>query len=353
MLDCILMALCLYFDNNMEIHKNYDLTKLNTFGINVRAKFFTEIKSELELQELFKLPEFQNNEKLFLGGGSNVLFTKNFDGIVILNKLKGIEILKEDSQNMVIRSTSGEIWHDLVFFAVERNLWGLENLSFIPGTVGGALVENLGAYGAELCEVLENVEALDVKNGTKKTFRKEECGFSYHDSIFKKEWRGKYFILAVTLKLSKIEKKNIKYRAFTEYSEISKLPLNSSKDISNAVTFIRKLKLPDPAVIGNAGSFFKNVFLEKEKLEELLKIYPNMPHYKEDEVMKVPAGWLVEQTGWKGKRIGNTGVHEKHALVLVNHGEATGEEIKNLAKEITDSVFSKFGLKLTPEVNLI
>ena len=337
----------------MEIHKNYDLTKLNTFGISVRAKFFTEIKSELELQELFKLPEFQNNEKLFLGGGSNVLFTKNFDGIVILNKLKGIEILKKDSQNMVIRSMSGEIWHDLVFFAVKRNLWGLENLSFIPGTVGAAPMQNIGAYGAELKNVLESVEALEITSGAKRIFKREDCELGYRDSVFRNALKGKYFILSITLVLSKVEKKNINYKILQEHLEKNKIEVKNPKDVSDAVIKIRKSKLPDPVVIGNAGSFFKNVFVGKEKLEKLLRIYPTMPYFKETELTKIPAAWLIEECGWKGKRVGNAGVHERQALVLVNHGEAKGIEIKNLAEQIIASVFKKFGLKLVPEVNLI
>ncbi|HEY4503081.1 MAG TPA: UDP-N-acetylmuramate dehydrogenase [Candidatus Paceibacterota bacterium] len=337
----------------MKIFENYDLTKLNTFGISARARFFVEINTEDDIKELFTTLEFKENEKLFLGGGSNILLTKDFEGIVILNKIRGIEILEEDAESVLIKSLSGEVWHDLVLFTVNRGYWGIENLSLIPGTVGGALVENLGAYGAQLSDVLDCVEAIEIESGARRVFKPEECGFSYHDSIFKNELKGKYFILSLILRLGKTEKKNIKYRAFAEYSEEKKLKLNNSKDISDAVVFIRSTKLPDPRVIGNAGSFFRNVYVEGSKLEELLASYPSMPHYIEGGVMKVPAGWLVEQAGWKGKRVCNTGVHEKHALVLVNHGGANGEEIKNLAKEISDSVLQKFGLQLNLEVNFI
>ncbi len=337
----------------MKVLENYDLTKLNTFGISVRAKFFVEVHSEEDLKELFDLAEFKNNQKIFLGGGSNVLFTKDFDGMVILNKLKGIEILSEDSKMVVVRSMGGEIWHDLVIFAVERGLWGIENLSLIPGTVGAAPMQNIGAYGAELANVLESAEAYEVENGAKRVFSQEECELGYRDSIFKNNLKGKYFISAITLKLSKLEKKNITYKSLLEYLKKNNAEVQGLKDISNAVIAIRQSVLPDPKEIANAGSFFKSVFVEKEKVEEMLKIYPNMPYFTDGGVIKIPAGWLVEQAGWKGKRLGNVGVHSKHALVLVNHGGASGEEVKNLAEQIILSVFDKFGLRLTPEVNLV
>lgn len=337
----------------IEILKNYDLTKLNTFGIHAEACFFVEIKNEQDLIDLFQTSEFKENEKLFLGGGSNILFTKDFAGIVILNKLKGIEIVKENDENILIKAMGGEWWNDLVNFTVEHEFWGIENLSLIPGTVGATPVQNIGAYGVELKDTLKSVEAYEIETGKKTTFSKEECEFGYRDSVFKNKLRGQYFISAITLKLSKVPNKNVRYRALQEYLDKNKIEVHSAKDISNAVTEIRRSKLPDPKVIGNAGSFFKNVFVEKSKLEELKKIYGDIPSFEEGSVVKIPAGWLIEQCGWKGKRIGNVGVHEKQALVLVNHGGATGEEIKNLAFEITDSVYQKFGLKLTPEVNLI
>jgi UDP-N-acetylmuramate dehydrogenase len=337
----------------MEILKDYDLTILNTFGVPARAKFFVEVKSEAELQELLGKEEFKNNERLFLGGGSNVLFTKDWDGIVILNKLKGIEILEDNQDDVIIKSMSGEIWHDLVLFAVERKLWGIENLSFVPGTVGAAPMQNIGAYGGELKNVLENVEAIDIASGIKKVFSRDECELGYRDSIFKNVIKGKYFITAVTLRLSKIEKKNISYKVLREHLEQNKIVVKEPKDVSDAVTYIRKTKLPDPKVLGNAGSFFKNVFVDNAKLKELQVKYPDMPYFTEGEAIKIPSGWLVEECGWKGKKVGNAGVHERQALVLVNHGGASGQEIKALSDEIIDAVFKKFGLKLVPEVNLI
>ncbi len=337
----------------MEILRDYDLSKLNTFGVPARARFFAVVQSESELKELLKTKEFKENKKLFLGGGSNVLFTEDWDGVVILNKLKGIQILEEDSGQALVRSMGGEIWDDLVNFAVERGFWGIENLALVPGTVGAAPMQNIGAYGAELKETLDSVEAYDLSTGEKKVFSNEECKLGYRDSVFKNELKGKYFISAVTFRLSKIEKKNLSYRVLQEYLEKNKIEVKNPKDVSEAVANIRRSKLPDPKVLGNAGSFFKNVFLSKDKAEELKSEYVDMPFFEEDGLVKIPAAWLIESCGWKGKRVGNVGVHDKQALVLVNHGGATGLEIKELAESIISSVYEKFGLKLTPEVNFI
>ncbi len=337
----------------MEILKDYDLTKLNTFGVPARASFFTEIKSEQEFLELLQTSEFKNNQRLFLGGGSNVLFTKDFEGIVVLNKLKGIEITQEDSESVLVRAMSGEWWHDLVTFAVDRNYWGIENLSFVPGTVGAAPMQNIGAYGGELKNTLDSVETIELETGKQRFFKGPECELGYRDSIFKNELKGKYFITAVNIKLSKIEKKNISYKILKNYLDENHIEVKNSKDISDAVTAIRKSKLPDPKVIGNAGSFFKNVFVDKMMFKNLQEKYVDMPYFVEEDQVKIPAGWLIEQCGYKGKKIGNVGVHDKQALVLVNHGGATGQELWGLAQEIIHSVYDKFGLKLVPEVNLI
>jgi len=337
----------------MKIQKNYNLFKLNTFGIKVKAKFFAEVKSENDLKKLFSLPEFRQNKKVFLGGGSNILFTKNLAGIVVLNKLKGIEILRENSKTVLIRSMGGEVWHNLVMFAVNSGYWGIENLAFIPGTVGAAPMQNIGAYGVGLRDVLENVEAYDVATGAKKVFSKKECELGYRDSVFKNKLKNRYFISAITLKLNKKKKKNVSYKALKEHLEKNKIEVKGPKDISDAVISIRRSKLPDPKIIGNAGSFFKNVLVPLPKLGELLQAYPNLPYFEENGIAKIPAGWLIEQCGWKGYKAGNVGVHEKHALVLVNYGGATGKEIIGLANKIVTSVKEKFGLELAPEINIV
>ncbi|MEX2029317.1 MAG: UDP-N-acetylmuramate dehydrogenase [Candidatus Paceibacterota bacterium] len=343
----------------MKIERDYNLSQLNTFGISAKAMFFVEIHSEQDLKELFNTAEFKNNPKLFLGGGSNVLFIQDFDGLVILNKLKGIEIVEENSEKVLVRCMGGEIWHDLVIFAVERGYWGIENLALIPGTVGAAPMQNIGAYGVELASVLENVEAYEIETGMKKVFTAEECQLGYRDSVFKNSLKGKYFIFAITLKLNKAGQPNISYKTLQEYLENNKIEVKTSKHISDAVSAIRKSKLPDPINIPNAGSFFKNVFVSEKKFNELIKLYPDMPHFFEGGVMKIPAAWLIEQCGpedgvsWKGYRIGNVGVHERQALVLVNYGGASGTEVQNLAERIIADVKEKFGLRLVPEVNFI
>ena len=337
----------------MEITKNYDLTKLNTFGVKAQAKFFAVVEKEQDIKELFNSPEFKENERFFLGGGSNVLFIKDFAGIVILNKLKGIEITGENLESVFVKCLGGENWHDLVLFAVEHGFWGIENLSLIPGTVGAAPVQNIGAYGVELKDALESVEAYEISTGEKKIFSNQECEFGYRESVFKNKLKGKYFISAIVLKLSKKPNLNISYKVLQEYLKENKIEVKNTRDVSEAISAIRKSKLPDPKILGSAGSFFKNIYVEKEKLQELLAQYPALPYFNENGKVKIPAGWLIEQCGWKGKKLGNVGVHDKQSLVLVNYGGATGGEVTALADKIIASVFEKFGLKLVPEVNLV
>lgn len=337
----------------MQIHSNYNLKELNTFGIDASTKFFVQVESEADLLELFQREEFKNNEKLFLGGGSNVLFTQDYDGIVIFNKLQGIEVFKEDEENVWIKSMAGEVWHDLVLFTVEKNYWGIENLASIPGTVGAGPMQNIGAYGVEIKDVLESLEAIDINTGEKRIFENKDCDFGYRDSVFKNALKGKYFILSVTLKLSKIEKKNTEYRVLKKYIEDHNIKINTSKDISTIVSAIRHSKLPDPSVMGNAGSFFKNVFVTKEKFQTLIKEYPDLAFFAEGDKIKIPTAWLIEKCGWKGKRVGDVGIHKDQALVVVNHGNATGQEIKEFAQSVIDSVYETFGIRLVPEVNLI
>ena len=356
----------------MEILDDYDLTSLNTFGVSARTRYFTVLENEAQIPELFNSEIFKNNEKLFIGGGSNILFTKDWGGIVIQNKLMGIEIIKQDEENVWIKSMGGEVWHDLVLHAVEHGYWGIENLSLVPGTVGAAPMQNIGAYGAELKDTLENLEAyeIEIKDGKseKRIFDNQECYFGYRESIFKNVVKGKYFITAITLKLSKKEKRNIEYKILKNYLDEHKITNPSLVEISDAVCAIRRSKLPDPKVLGNAGSFFKNVFVSKVEIDRLTKDYPDMPYFEEEltspptpllnkervEIKyKIPAGWLIEQCGFKGKRVGNVGMHEKQALVLVNYGGASGLELYEFAKSVMDAVHEKFGLSITKEVNLI
>jgi len=343
----------------MEIKKDYDLSKLNTFGIAAKARFFAELWSEEDVGELFACSEFQSSEKIFLGGGSNVLLTRDWDGILILNRLQGIQTTKENAENVTLRIMGGEIWHNLVEFAVARGLWGIENLALIPGSVGAAPMQNIGAYGAELKDTLQFVEAYELATGAKKIFSKEECALGYRDSVFKNALRGKYFISAIILKLAKRGEAKTDYKILKEYLTKNNTKVKGPKDISEAVAAIRRSKLPDPKIIPNAGSFFKNVFVTKEQLQKLQTIHPDLPYFEEDGRIKIPAGWLIEKAGpadgtsWKGYREGSVGVHEKQALVLVNYGGATGKEILELANKIIASVKEKFNLTLSPEVNIV
>lgn len=344
----------------MILEENFDLTPFNTFAVPSKAKYGTLIENEDDISLLFNRSEFKNNQRLFLGGGSNILFTRDFDGIVILNKLKGIEIIKEDEGYVWVRSMGGEVWQDLVLFAVLHGYWGIENLSLIPGTVGAAPMQNIGAYGVELKETLESVETYDIETGEKKVFKNSECYFGYRDSIFKSKVKGRYFISAIVLKLAKHPCPNISYRTLAQYITDNKVTDLSVENISNAVIAIRKSKLPDPKILGNAGSFFKNIFIDEEELREVQQIYPDIPYFREGDQVKIPAGWLIEncgpaesETSWKGLRVGNVGMYEKQSLVLVNYGGATGAEIFAFANMVIKSVEQKFGLKLTPEVNFV
>lgn len=337
----------------MQIETNYNLSGFNTFGVEARTRLFVRLTVEGDIPELLQSSEFKNNEKLFLGGGSNVLFTKDFEGIIVHNEIEGISVTKEDEEFVCVRAMSGESWHELVLFVVDRGWWGLENLSFIPGSVGGAPMQNIGAYGAEVKDVIDSVETYEIATGEKKVFLNSECKFGYRDSVFKNEAKGRYFISAVNFRLNKTAKPNTDYKILREYLTQNGIEARTPKDISDAVTAIRKSKLPDPKDLGNSGSFFKNVFVSKEEMAQLKDKFPDIPSFEEDKKIKIPSAWLIEYCGFKGYREGSVGVHEKQALVLVNYGGGTGLEILNLSNKIIDAVYQKFGLKLTPEVNLI
>lgn len=338
----------------MQIEQNKSLQQFNTFGIAVSAKYFAEVFSPTDFRELISDPKFKSEKKLILGGGSNMLFTKDFDGLVIKNSLRGIEVLEEDAYHVWIRAAAGEVWHQFVMFCVERNLAGVENLSLIPGLVGAAPMQNIGAYGVEVKETCEEVEAFQLSTGERTVFKNAQCEFGYRESVFKNKFKDQFFISSVTFKLSKIFKPRINYGDVRKTLEDIRATDITIKAVSDAVIRIRTSKLPDPKDIPNAGSFFKNPVVSKKKFSELISKHPLMPNYPDrGGMMKVPAGWLIEQCGWKGKRIGNTGVHAKQALVLVNYGGASGEDIFAVAVQIQKSVNEKFGVELQTEVNII
>lgn len=333
------------------IAHNISLKPYNTFGIDVDAKKFITVSSVSKLKEVLSLEEYP--EKFILGGGSNMLLTKNVEALVIQLNLRGKEILEKDEDYTYIKAKAGENWHEFVLWAIDNNLGGIENLSLIPGNVGTAPIQNIGAYGVELKDVFYSCEALNTKTLETKVFSKEACEFGYRDSYFKNN-KGLYIITSVTFKLKSEPKNiNISYGAIESELEKQNITTPSIKDVSDAVISIRKSKLPDPKELGNSGSFFKNPIISDADFKELQQKNPAVPHYiVSSSEIKIPAGWLIEQCGFKGKRFGDAGVHKNQALVLVNYGNATGEEIWNLALKIQKSVKEKFGITIEPEVNI-
>ncbi len=338
-----------------KIEENVNLKAYNTFGINAIARYFCSISNEDELQSLLQTDLYKNEKTLILGGGSNILFTKDYDGLVIKADLKGIQVVDESDDTISIRAMSGEIWHDFVVYCVNHNWGGIQNLSLIPGTVGAAPIQNIGAYGIELKEVVKEVSGIELISGEVKSFQNHECAFGYRESIFKHQLKEKFFISSVTLSLTKKNHIiNISYGAIKDTLKEMNIDEPSLKSISDAVIHIRMSKLPDPRQLGNAGSFFKNPIISLNHYQSLQKAFPQIPGYHSvNQEVKVPAGWLIEQCGWKGKRINDIGVHTHQALVIVNYGNGTGEEIFQLAMQIISSVKEKFYIHLTPEVNII
>jgi UDP-N-acetylmuramate dehydrogenase len=340
----------------ITIQENVDLTSLTTFGIKSTARYFAVIKNSEQLKALLELQIFHESKKLVLGGGSNILFTKIFfDGFLIKNEIVGIEKVREDDDHVWLKVGAGEAWHSFVMQCVAKNFGGLENLSLIPGSVGAAPMQNIGAYGVEVKDTIESVHVFDFSTAQFITISKHDCHFGYRESIFKHEGKDRYFITHVTFQLTK---RNHAYH--TEYGALqeilTKMKINelSLKAISDAVIDIRMNKLPDPARIGNAGSFFKNPTITLLHYQKLKKEYTNMPMYVvNDTHVKIPAAWLIEQCGWKGKTIGKIGVHSHQALVLVNYGGGDGAEIFSLAQHIQTSVEEKFNINLHIEVNII
>jgi len=337
----------------VNIQENISLKNYNTFGIDVKARFFVEITGLVQLQKVLELKAYP--KKFIISGGSNMLLTKDIDALVVHLKLKGISIVEENENFVEVKAMAGENWHELVMWSLEHGFGGLENLSLIPGNVGTAPIQNIGAYGVELKDVFVSCAAMDVKTGELEGFDNEACEFGYRESIFKNRAKDKYIITSVVLKLTK--KDHVLHTGYGSIENELKekgIVHPTIRDISDAVIAIRRSKLPDPKEIGNSGSFFKNPVISQKAFDRFIKKYPNAPFYEmDDDKFKIPAGWLVEQCGFKGKRFGDAGVHEKQALVLVNHGSATGKEILDLSKKIQDEVQKTFKIKIQPEVNII
>ena len=335
----------------MNIQENISLKEYNTFGISVQAKRFISVTSVYELQQLLKIEK----NIFLLSGGSNMLLTKDIEKLVVHIDIKGISVDSENHNDIYLTVNAGENWHKFVLWCVSNNYGGIENLSLIPGSVGTCPIQNIGAYGVEVKDTITKVEAVEIKTGKLVSFSLEECQFGYRNSIFKNEVKGKYVLTSIGFKLTKKEHNlNTSYGAIETELASKKVIKPSLKDVSEAVIAIRQSKLPDPKKIGNSGSFFKNPVISKTHFEKIQKKYPKVPCYKiSDQEIKVPAGWLIEQIGLKGKRFGNYGVHEKQALVLVNYGNASGEEIYQLAKKIQREVQTTFNISLEIEVNII
>ena len=347
------------------LEENVSLRPYNTFDLDVRARYFARFASADELRQLLKLTQVQAADKLILGGGSNLLFTQDFGGVVLKNEIRGLEILSEDGEEgtALVRAGAGENWHGLVEFALDQHLSGIENLSLIPGTVGAAPLQNIGAYGAELRDTFDHLEAVELGTGALRVFTTDECGFGYRESVFKNVLKNQFVVTAVVLRLHRQARLsgyelNVRYGAITQtLAELGIEGEPTPQEVSRAVVHIRRSKLPDPAEIGNAGSFFKNPEISQTRFDHLKSQYPNLPGYPVPGGVKVPAGWLIEQAGWKGLRrgpgAGTHGVHDRQALVLVHHGGATGSELRQLAEDIIASIRQKFGIDLHPEVNIL
>jgi UDP-N-acetylmuramate dehydrogenase len=337
----------------MEILHHFSLKNYNTFGIEAKAEQFVAIHSIPELKRI--LEQNKNQKKFILGGGSNMLLTKNIEALVIHIDLKGKKILKEDADYVWVESQAGENWHQFVLWTIDQNFGGLENMSLIPGNVGTTPVQNIGAYGTEIKDTFISCEAINIATQEMRTFTKEDCHFGYRESVFKNEVKDQYIIVSVVYKLTKHNHKiNTSYGDITAELAKNNITNPTLKDVSNAVIAIRKSKLPDPAELGNSGSFFKNPILLKTDFEPIHQKFPEIRHFEISETeVKVPAGWLIEQAGLKGKRFGDAGIHKNQALVLVNYGGATGQEILEVSKTVQDTVFNTFGIHIEAEVNII
>ena len=333
------------------IQTNKNLKEYNTFGISVKAEMFAVFSS---IEELKQILSFRNDKKLLvLGGGSNLLLTKDFDGLVIKNEIKRFEVIEETVSEVIVESGAGENWHEFVLNCIDKGFGGVENLSLIPGSVGASPMQNIGAYGVEIKDVFESLSAYHIASGEIHYFDKTKCEFGYRESIFKNKVKGEYIILTVTFRLTKNPTINSSYGAINEQLKVMGIQVPTIKELSAAVIAIRQSKLPDPKIIGNAGSFFKNPTVEIALLEQIQKNYPDIPNYSAENGRKLAAGWLIEKAGWKGRTFDNYGVHKLQALVLVNYGNCTGQEIFDLSSQIIQDVFEKFGVLLEREVNIL
>ena len=337
----------------MKIQENISLKPFTTFGIDKKAKFFTTVETLDELKAALLAAKEKQLPVFILGGGSNILLTRDIEGLVIKLEIKGINLVKEEGDQLWVEVGAGEMWHELVLHSIAEDWAGLENLSLIPGTVGASPMQNIGAYGVEIKDVFDSLQAMHRETLEMQSFDAEACRFGYRESVFKQTFKDQFVITSVTFRLSKTPNFHLEYGAIREVLAANDIDQPSIRAISDAVIQIRQSKLPDPKEIGNAGSFFKNPTIPNAQFDELKASYPSIPGYPSAEGVKVAAGWLIEQTGWKGKRIGEVGVHAKQALVLVNYGGGTGEEIKKLSEQIQASVYDKFGVQLQAEVNFI
>lgn len=351
--------------SNNIVKSQYSLSEANTMGFNITAKCFYEINSLKDIEYLIENDIFNSDRTLILGGGSNILFQNEyFDGTVIHSNLKGITISPDDDEtpqlgesvtqdHIIVRCMSGEIWKDFVDFTIENNLYGLENLVDIPGSVGASPVQNIGAYGVEVKDCIDCVYTIDLTNGDRVIFNNEDCNFSYRNSIFKKEENKKYLIVAIDFKLKKHSDLKLEYGNIKDYLERNNIVTPTLSDVANAIKTIRAEKLPEVGVVGSVGSFFQNPIVEVETFNRLKDIYPEMPSYPNENGVKIPAGWLIDKSGWKGYKENHVGVWDKQALVLVHYGGGKPEEILELMRKIQDSVKEKFGIEIKPEVNIV
>jgi UDP-N-acetylmuramate dehydrogenase len=338
----------------MWLQEHVSLKPFNTFGVEAKARYYTFVEDLATFQQGLQRPDLQALPKLVLGGGSNILFTRNFPGWVIQVGFKDIAKINEGDQHVDIKAGAGLDWHTLVVYCVQQGYAGIENLSLIPGTVGGAPIQNIGAYGVELSEVLESLEAMEISTGKIRTFSNGECRFGYRESIFKSELKEQYMVLSITLRLQKAPTFKIEYGDIQAILAAMQVKELSIKSISEAVIRIRQSKLPDPKIVGNAGSFFRNPIVEKATLEKIKSQHPDLVYYNlPNNQTKIAAAWLIEKSGWKGYKKGGVGVDSNHALILINYGNATGQAIYKLAQSIQQSVEAKFNIHLVPEVNVV